>query len=119
MTRYFFDAHALLGVAMKRPEYDAYRGVPIVTAHGHLYEFVRYAMKVHRARDVLQMAAGLRCSHVHPSDADLVEATKLLRARPRLSTQDALGYILARREGLSFLTGDAGFLGLPGTAIVR
>ena len=60
---------------------------------------------------------------VQPRDEDYVEASALrleLRRQGRnLSLVDALGYVLARRLGVPFLTGDRAFEGLDGVEYVR
>jgi len=45
--------------------------------------------------------------------------TRWPRNRPRISYVDAIGYSLAQRRKLRFLTGDRAFKGLPGVAFVR
>lgn len=112
--RYFFDTHALIGIATARPGYEPYREAPIVTDRGCLYEFARYVLKTRRARDVLPALAALRTERVDPEDEDVLAAAKLMKEHERISAQDALGYVLAQRERLRFLTGDAAFRKMRG-----
>ncbi len=58
-----------------------------------------------------------------PTDGDYVEASAfridMRRQGRNLSLTDALGYTLARRLGIPFLTGDREFEGLDGVEFVR
>ena len=60
---------------------------------------------------------------VQPTDEDYAEASALrieLKKRGRnLSLIDALGYVLAKRLGIPFLTGDREFKDLDGVEYVR
>lgn len=60
---------------------------------------------------------------IQPTDEDYVEASVLrieLRKRGKnLSLIDALGYVLAQRLGIPFLTGDREFRDLEGVEYVK
>lgn len=60
---------------------------------------------------------------VHPTDEDYAEASALrieLKRRSRnLSLVDALGYVLAKRLKIPFLTGDREFRELDGVEYVK
>lgn len=42
---------------------------------------------------------------------------QMVRKKRNLSYVDAIGYYVARKRGLQFLTGDPGFRGLPGVLL--
>lgn len=117
--KFFFDASALIGLFEERPGFGPYRAEPILTERGHIYEFVRYLLKTRGARDVLPIVAAVRAIRVEPQDVDLLAAAKLKAQHSRMSAQDALGYRLARREGLKFLTTDTAFRKMPGVELVE
>ena len=119
MSGYFFDAYALLRWHAGSASYQRFAREPIVTERGHLFEFARAVFKTEGAKAVVPALAGLRANELHPTSADFVEAMKLKVRQPRLSNADALGYVLARREGLRFLTGDTGFKKLAGVEYVE
>lgn len=119
MTSYFFDTYALLRHHFGKPTYAPFRDVPIVTERTQIYEFAREVLKQGGAKAVLPAIARLRPNRLDPTDVDLLEAAKLKTRHPRLSSADALGYVLARREGLKFLTGDTAFRKMPGVEWVE
>jgi|ERR1051325_2150386 predicted nucleic acid-binding protein len=117
-TRCFFDASALIRVLERDPRFESYREEPVVTDIGHVYEFARYLLKRYGAARARELLQGLRADRVEATNDDLVEAAKLAARSSKLSAQDALGYVLARREDLVFLTTDRGFRGMPGVELV-
>lgn len=119
MSGYFFDAYALLRWHAGSASYARFEGEPIITERGHLYEFSRAVFKTQGAKAVMPALSGLRANEIHPQGADFVDAMKLKVRHPRLSNADALGYVLARREGLRFLTGDTAFKKLVGVEYVE
>lgn len=119
MRGYFFDAYALIRFRRGLPAYERFAEEPIITERTHLYEFAREVLKVEGAKAVLSALHDLRANRLEPTDADLLAAAKLLQQNARLSGADALGYVLARREGLRFLTGDPQFRKMAGVEFVE
>lgn len=119
VARYFFDAYALLRLQEGADAYARFATEPVVTERGHVYEFARELVKRGTARDAREALATLVATRLEPSDEDLVEAAKIHRRHSGLSPQDALGYALARREGLLFLTGDRAFRTMAGVEFVE
>lgn len=117
-SKLFFDASALVGLFEARSAFEPYRREPIVTERGHIYEFARYLLKTRGARDAAAIVAAVHAIRVEPHDGDLLTAAKLKAQHARMSSQDALGYTLARREGLRFLTTDTAFRKMPGVELV-
>lgn len=119
MFRYFFDTYALLRLYRGEASYVPYAGIPIVTDSGCLYEFAREVFRRGNAREAQAALADIRAERISPTNDDLVEAAKLAQRLARISAQDALGYALARRAGLLFLTGDRAFRRLPAVEFVE
>lgn len=119
MDRFFFDTDAMIGILLNSPGLEPYADAEIVTERGHVYELVNYLAKERPARDVLPIVGALREERLEPTNDDLLAAVKLRRQHRRLSAQDALGYVVARRAGLRFVTGDSAFRGLPGVEYIR
>lgn len=116
---YFFDTYALLRVHFGEPAYAPFADVPIVTERSHVFEFAREVMKQGGGKAVLPAIASLRANRLDPTDADLLAAAKLKVRHPRLSSADAIGYVLAQREGLKLLTGDTAFRKMRDVEFVR
>jgi len=116
--KFFFDASAIIRVVQGEDEFAPYANQSIVTERGHVFEFTRHLVKTVGARGARESLSRLRAARVEPTDEDLVEAAKLVTRSTSLSAQDALGYVLARRERLVFLTTDRAFRNMPGAEVV-
>jgi predicted nucleic acid-binding protein len=119
--RFFFDTYALVERQQGNPAYEEYAGEAIFTHQMNLYEFIAAVWRVHGegvARDQVRL---LNVNLLEATTEDLFEAARVRADRPRqrLSYVDALGYVLARREGMRFLTGDQAFRGLVGVEFVK
>lgn len=117
-AKYFFDTYALVRLARGEPSYERFASEPVHTDVGCLYEFVRWLMKTENSSRAREALAGLHAERLATTDEDLLQAAKLLRQHPRMSAQDALGYCIARRADMTFLTGDGAFRRLPGVELV-
>jgi uncharacterized protein len=118
MTR-FFDTYAILGILKAEPAYASYREAGGYTHSMNLLESI-----VHLARSgdpaPLRTVKTLRLSTVSAQDEDLLVAAALkLGPKRGLSYVDALGYAIARRLNVAFLTGDSFFRDVPGVEFVR
>src|SRR5207248_10923721 len=117
-ARYFFDASAMIRVLVQDPRFEPYREEPVVTDVGHVYEFARYLLKAYGAARTRELLHRLRADRIEPTVDDLVEASKLAARHSVMSAQDALGYALAQRTKMTFLTTDRAFRGMPGVEVV-
>ena len=94
-----------------------------MTSRWNLAEMLVFELREHdeaHARRRFQRFLGA-CQE--PADEDLFEAAvfreKQRGRRRKLSYVDALGYVIARRLSLRFLTGDDAFRGLPNVLFVK
>jgi len=121
LARYYADTYALIEIL----PYEKYAGAELVTSEFNLLELAYALTRDYGREKAIEVLRTVRAfvSVVHPSDEDYVEAATLrmeLRKQSRnLSLIDALGYALARRLGMPFLTGDREFRGLAGVEYVR
>ena len=97
----------------------------LLTSEFNLLELAYALTRDYGKREAVKILKIVRAfvTIVQPTDEDYAEASKLrieLRRQGRnLSLIDALGYIIARRLGILFLTGDREFKGLEGVEYVK
>jgi len=121
-VRYYFDTYALIELLARR-DFLRYSAKGFRTSRWNLAELLVVDLREHGeaiARRHFQRFLGA-CEE--PTDEDLFQAAvfrEAQRERKRLlSYVDALGYVLARRQSLRFLTGDQAFRGLPHVLFVK
>jgi uncharacterized protein len=118
---YFFDTYSLFEIIKENPNYTGYLNVGIVTTRLNLME-LHYALMRELGKDfadehfrrLLPFVVGI-------SNNDLIEANefKLKNKKKRLSYVDCLGYIIARKRGFLFLTGDKEFKNFKDVEFVK
>ncbi|RLG80580.1 MAG: type II toxin-antitoxin system VapC family toxin [Thermoprotei archaeon] len=125
MARYYADTYALVEILRGNPSYERYASEELVTSEFNLLELA-YALTrdygKEKAVEILRMVR-VFVAIIQPTDEDYAEASALrigLKKQSRnLSLIDALGYVLAKRLKIPFLTGDREFKGLDGVEYVK
>lgn len=119
---YFFDTYAFFEIVCGNEAYDPYvENAVSVTTEFNLYELHynllrRYGEKL--ANDYYDIFAEYKTT-ISPADVKAASVFKLERKRDDISYADALGYVIAQRRGMKFLTGDKAFKNLPNVEFVR
>ena len=118
---FFFDTYALVEIVRGSGAYRPFAGTPIVTHQANLYELIVQILRDHSEAQVRRVIGALHPNLLDADLDDLIQAShfKIEHARARISYVDSLGYTLAHRYGLRFLTGDELFADLPGVEYVR
>ncbi len=125
MARYYADTYALVEILRGSSAYERYAGEELVTSEFNLLELA-YALTRDYGREkavkILRITRAF-VTIVQPTDEDYAEASalriELKKQGKNLSLIDALGYVLAKRLKILFLTGDREFKDLDGVEYVK
>lgn len=110
----FYDTNVLYGLATGEPRYGAYDGKPFRTSDANLFELRSLILR--RGLQV-EVTPFLGASE-SVTRADFLVAAEF-QNRHRLSAIDGIGYAVARRLGIPFVTADRKhFRGLAGVELV-
>lgn len=117
---FYFDTYALFERLRGNPSYAPYVEMPVVTHQMNVYELVTALLREQSETRARQLVTSIDANFVDADMADLFDAADFRKeyARRRVSHIDALGYVLARRHSLKFLTGDKAFKGLENVEYV-
>jgi hypothetical protein len=121
---FFLDSYAIIEMARGNPGYLRYRSEPSITARAHLLE-VYYILAQQGDEDLARAALRALGPQAVELPLELIPKIAILRLRQlgatgrRFSYADALGYVYARENGYTLLTGAHEFEGLPDVAFVR
>ena len=115
----FFDTYALIEIAKGNPRYKRYLREKITVTKLNLIELYFSIL-----RDFGEAEAKKHYSSYLPfveeiSDEIIFESMRFRLDHRNFSYADCVGYLLARRKGEKFLTGDIAFKGLEGVEFVR
>lgn len=114
--RYYFDTYSLIELLAKR-DFVRYTAKGLVTSRWNLAELLVVDLREHGEVEARRHFRRFLGACEDPTDEDLFEAARFReqqrKQRRLLSYVDALGYVIAKRLSLRFLTGDVAFRGLP------
>lgn len=112
LENYFFDTYALYEIVEGNPNYARFtKGVGLVTTRLNLMEFY-YAMLKEYGRETADKYYGFFVEYAVEVDDETIKQAmvfKWLNKSKRLSYVDCVGYMLAKKRGIKFLTGDKEF----------
>ena len=122
---YFADTYALVEILRGKGSYRAYAASVLYTTDFNLLELA-YPLVRDFGRDtalnVLQKIRNVAVV-VATDDSDFARAAEMRiaarKSKKNLSLIDCLGYVVAQRMGVPFLTGDREFRDLPDVEFVR
>jgi len=106
---YFFDTYALFEIIAGNPKYSEYSDCKIITTAFNLTEF-NYNLKKEMPKEKAdEYTEDYFDFIVTVALEDIKKAMDLKTKHRKLSIPDAIGYTIAKRLNVKFLTGDSDF----------
>ena len=116
---FFFDTYAFFEIIRGNPGYETYKDVVAITTIFNLAE-LNYGLKKEVGVAVADELTSQYEPFVVDATADDVKKAMTFRLQHKdMSIPDAIGYIVARRYNIRFLTGDDDFKNLPHVEFVK
>ena len=120
MTRYyFFDTSAFIELIVGNPAYAKYGDYRAITTIFNLTELNWNLMKKLGKKKADEFIDMFFCFLVDVTPSDVKDAMNLKKENKNWSVPDCIGYTVARRMGVNFLTGDNDFKGVSGVEFVK
>ena len=117
-VQYFWDTFALVQRQRGADSYAAFADAPVFTHEMNIYEFIAAILRDFDESTARSEIRSLSPNLLDSTTEDLFSAARF-RAKTRVSYVDALGYTLARKNDMRFLTGDKAFKSVDGVEFVR
>ncbi len=115
----FFDTYAFFEIINGNPKYSMYKEVEAITTIFNVAEF-NFALKRDFSFEIAEKHTDKFSQLVIGVDVEDIKKAMSFRIKNRnLSVPDAIGYIVAQRYGVKFLTGDEGFRNFPNVEFVK
>ena len=123
MKTFFFDTYALLAVYFGNASYQGYVDCQVVTCRLNLME-AYYQLLRDQGENIASLYYDTTLHYSTDfTDTDVKEAMKfrlkMKKKGKNLSYMDAMGYTIASRLRIRFLTGDREFEGMPDVEFVK
>ncbi|MBI4043286.1 MAG: PIN domain-containing protein [Candidatus Diapherotrites archaeon] len=117
---FFFDTYAFFEILRKNPSYEKYVGARPITTIFNLAE-LNHGLKRDGKKYADEMTRKNEASLVEVGVEDVIHAIDFrLKFKSRnVSIPDSIGYVVAKRHGTLFLTGDQAFKDLPNVEFVK
>ncbi len=118
---YFFDTYAFHELIKGGENYKAYTAASILTTRLNLMELY-YTMLLKYGQQEAERCYSLFLDFVVDIDDDIIKEAMMFKKESKkrsLSYIDCIGYILAKRRGVKFLTGDKEFEHLENVEFVK
>ncbi len=122
MTKYFFDTYALVELYKGSPTYAKYKEeVKILLNKLNIQEFIYFLIREGKTSEIEESFRLLGKFNVEYDNEILIKAAemKFKYKDERLSYVDCIGYYLAKKHKVKFLTGDSKFEDKENVEFVR
>ncbi|MBN1385741.1 PIN domain-containing protein [Candidatus Woesearchaeota archaeon] len=121
LKTYFFDTYALMELVLLNKDYLRFDNSGFITTRLNLMELHYGILRKYGEETADRLIESLMAyTSTVPKDV-VVEANKFKygHRKKRLSYVDCIGYIMAKRTGIKFLTGDKEFEGMENVEFVK
>ena len=118
---YVMDTYAVAEILRKNKNYCPYLEKSVILTQWNIFE-IYYTVARDYGKEKAQQVVDLYYPSVIAVQKSILEEAAFFRLEQRqkdLSMTDCIGYILARRIGIKFLTGDIKFENLPNVEWVK
>ena len=116
---YFFDTYAFFEIIRGNPRYEVYKEAKFATTKFNLAE-LNYGLKKEMSEEQANNYIEEYWKSVVDIELEDIKEAMSLKNRFRdLSIPDCIGYIIAKRLGIKFLTGDEGFRNFENVEFVK
>lgn len=116
---YFFDTYAIFEIVIGNPKYQKYTDCDIITTIYNIAEFNYNLKKEKDKKEVDELTKKYYNYIVEVNLEDIEMAMDLKIKHKNLSIPDVIGYIVAKRHKVRFLTGDECFRDFENVEFVK
>ncbi len=118
---YFFDTYAIIEIIKGNKNYEKFKDVRIIVTIFNLIE-LHYILLRELNKEIADIVLERYSNYVVGIDIDIIKSAnefKLVNKKKKLSVADSIGYTLALKKGIKFLTGDKEFKDIPNVEFVK
>lgn len=120
--RFYFDTYALVEIFKGNPNYEKYKkDIYLIINKLNLLEYAYFLIRNNKQNEIKEFFERFSGFNVDYDEEDLIKAAlmKYQFKNQKLSFIDCIGYILAKKHKVKFLTGDEKFIGKENVEFVK
>lgn len=116
---YFYDTYALIEIIRGNSGYEKFRNFKAICILNNLFELHQSLLKLFNKKTADYWMDKFNILEI--TIKDIIEASdfRYEHSKDKLSMTDCIGYVVAKRNRLKFLTGDEKFEGIKNVEFVR
>ncbi len=122
MNSFFFDTYAFYEIIIGNENYKNFtKDIKIVTTQLNLMELYYHILSLYSKEDSLELFRRYEEFIVPIDNNTIIEAMDFRKNnyKRNLSYTDCIGYVMAKKLGVKFLTGDKEFKDMPNVEFVK
>lgn len=114
-TRKFLDSYAIIEILKRNPEYARFAEATPVSTRVNLVEVAYHLLEDFPKEKAAEIIKSLRIEtlEIQEEQTAKIAIFRKEHAKKKFSYIDCIGYVLAKNNGISFVTGDKQFEGMP------
>jgi predicted nucleic acid-binding protein len=118
---YFYDSYALIEILKGNSNFDKFISSTPTCINQNLFELHQFLLREFNKKTADYWLNNFDYILIEITKEDIIEASdfRLKHKNQRLSMTDCLGYVIAKRKRIKFLTGDKEFEGLDNVEFMR
>lgn len=116
---YFFDTYAILEIINGTKSYEPYINSGVILTKLNLFELFCSLLKLHTKEKAIYYLQQYSQFVVDFDEHDIEAAAEVKLKNKSLSMTDCIGYIVALKNNVKFLTGDKGFKDVPNVEFAK
>lgn len=112
IKQFYFDTYALIEISKGNPEYEPYKeGIKVMLNNLNLLEFSYFLIKEGKGKDVKEIFDKFSKFNIDYDEEILIKSAemKFKFLKERIFFIDCIGYHIAKKNNVKFLTGDEKF----------
>ncbi|MFH1587853.1 MAG: PIN domain-containing protein [Candidatus Diapherotrites archaeon] len=117
----FLDSYAIIEIIKENQNYKPFKEAVAVTGKANLIEVAYSLLQDFQKETALIILGSLKIKTLEIEDNQITKIAvfKKEHAKKKFSYIDCIGYILAKENGIAFVTGDKEFEGMPNVEFVK
>lgn len=120
-TGYFLDSYAIIEILKSNPNYEKFSEITPFSSRINLIEVAYHLLGSFPKEQAIKTLNSIKMNilEIQESDVSKIAIFRKENSKKKFSYIDCTGYVLAKENGLKFLTGDRQFQEMPNVEFVK
>lgn len=118
---FFLDSYAIIEILKSNSDYARFSEVPLVSSRINLVEVAYHLLESFPKPEAEEIISSMKFSVLEIEEKQVIRIAVFRKqnTKKKMSYSDCIGYVLAKENGLKFVTGDKEFEKMPNVEFVK